>query len=661
MRSLQSPLITSTTDTVSCPPRPSSGSMPQVPSTALSSTSLETIFGTAWKSYGKQTNRDIASDPLAALSLLDIPLELIVSIILYLPPHDIISCQKTCHKLNDVCNIATLRYLVQMERSGVSDDLRPGISYLERLLLLQRREEAWANLDFHKNVHVTVPFESTGTFDFTGGAFLLGTGLHNTNSRPTNGYSYFTLPSLTSTEDQKLKWQGLSMGIQILDVGLAVHEHDLIAVLTACVLFPAFPSCNKLTSRRKPDKNSLTDRHHTLEIRLLSFSTGEHHPLAEQPIILIESISLILGHCNVLIEIVGEYLALLITFQSARVANMDTFFLVLWKKGEAHRVSISRPLPSFDIKAPFVQLLSSEQTTYTCFSFLTEDTLVIPNLIHNHLGIVRIVVDESNDGVPRLAPLCTLGLPPLAPFAYISHLDCRAEPNPTGSGPLIVPAHSSRPFHDTAADAIVLFNLQTESEDMEDGDLFFSTTLFTFIVHRRALIAHIPCAQRACVPFRAVTGAEPTTVPWSAWGVPATRWFKSDPSSGWITTSAGQRAVMMEDRTPTPIIVRDFNPYAVRAALAQGQTQQECDHSVGEKSRVLPNGNRQTVKVEEDVIPARTIFREDVRSALPYIETVTQARYEYGGVMIDEERILGLEVRSLPSCVHVLMRVRFAD
>ena len=76
---------------------------------------------------------------------------------------------------------------------------------------------------------------------------------------------------------------------------------------------------------------------------------------------------------------------------------------------------------------------------------------------------------------------------------------------------------------------------------------------------------------------------------------------------------------------------------------------------------MLPNGNRQTVKVEEDVIPARTIFREDVRSALPYIETVTQARYEYGGVMIDEERILGLEVRSLLSCVHVLMRVRFAD
>ena len=216
--------------------------MPQAPSPAPSSASLDTIFGTTSKSHEKETKRDITSHPLATLSLLDIPLELIVSIILYLSPHDIISCQRTCRKLYDVCNVAALRYLVQLERSGVSDDLRPGISYPERLLLLQRREEAWENLEFRKYVQVTVPFESTGIYDLTGGAFLLGMRLHSIDSRPTIGYSYITLPSLTSTEDPKLKWGGCRMGIQILDVGLAVHEHDLIAALTACVSFPAFLS-----------------------------------------------------------------------------------------------------------------------------------------------------------------------------------------------------------------------------------------------------------------------------------------------------------------------------------------------------------------------------------------------------------------------------------
>jgi hypothetical protein len=77
----------------------------------------------------------------------------------------------------------------------------------------------------------------------------------------------------------------------------------------------------------------------TLEIRLLRFSTGQPHPLAERPIIHITTKSLLLGHCNVLIEIVGDFLALLITFPWARNEQEDMFFLVRWKKGEAHCVS----------------------------------------------------------------------------------------------------------------------------------------------------------------------------------------------------------------------------------------------------------------------------------------------------------------------------------
>jgi hypothetical protein len=122
-----------------------------------------------------------------------------------------------------------------MERSGVSDDLRPGLCYSDRLRILERREEAWAMLDFRKPVQVCVPFDSTGIYDFTGGAFLLGTRLYNASRRPTVGYSYVSLPSLSEEQDQRLQWVGLNLGIQILDVGLAVHEHDLIAALTACV------------------------------------------------------------------------------------------------------------------------------------------------------------------------------------------------------------------------------------------------------------------------------------------------------------------------------------------------------------------------------------------------------------------------------------------
>jgi hypothetical protein len=51
-----------------------------------------------------------------------------------------------------------------------------------------------------------------------------------------------------------------------------------------------------------------------------------------------------------------------------------------------------------------------------------------------------------------------------------------------------------------------------------------------------------------------------------------------------------------------------------------------------------------SLKVEDTVIAARSIFKEDIRSSLPYVEIVTKTDYEYGGVLIDEERILGLKV-----------------
>ena len=238
----------------------------------------------------------------------------------------------------------------------------------------------------------------------------------------------------------------------------------------------------------------------------------------------------------------------------------------------------------------------------------------------------------KSDDIPCLVPLCVLDLPPLTRRASTIHLSCCAEPNPTGSGPLAIPAPSNRPFRDNAEDAIVLFCL------------FAATRRFTFFSHRRALLDHIPAAHRACAPFCSTPEPAPETlqVPWEAWGTSATRWFEGGPMR-WMTTTAGQRAVTMEDDTLTPIIVRDFNPYVVRSARARaaasGHLQQHCDWS-----EEFPNGNQMTLKVDDDVIAAGSEFKNDVRSSLPHVEIVTLAEYRYKGVLIDEERILGLKV-----------------
>ena len=76
-----------------------------------------------------------------------------------------------------------------------------------------------------------------------------------------------------------------------------------------------------------------------LELRLFSFSTGQPHPLAEQPVIFIDKKALPLNSRRTEIAVVGVFLILLITFSEGS-GNQDIFFLVRWKTGQTHCVSV---------------------------------------------------------------------------------------------------------------------------------------------------------------------------------------------------------------------------------------------------------------------------------------------------------------------------------
>jgi hypothetical protein len=168
-------------------------------------------------------------------SLLDFPPELMTRILLFLSPLDIISCQRTCRMLYGLCSDSIFRYLLQMERGALSDDMDPGLSYHERLRILERREEAWAMLDFRRSVKVPIPFNPTHHWRFTGGALLIGTALalDDESCQHAIGHSYISLPSLSDAQDEKLEWKENYFGTEALQFELTVHEHDLIAVLIA--------------------------------------------------------------------------------------------------------------------------------------------------------------------------------------------------------------------------------------------------------------------------------------------------------------------------------------------------------------------------------------------------------------------------------------------
>ena len=394
--------------------------------------------------------------------------------------------------------------------------------------------------------------------------------------------------------------------------------------------------------KSKEDVYHRHERNGILELRLLSFSTGQPHPLAEQPVIFIDKKILPLKWRRCKMEIVGDSLILLVSFHE-RSKNQDMFFLVRWKTGLTHCVSVlGLPPILLPLLILSAQLASPEKGSYRSFTHLSQDILMIPNLIRNTFEITRIVID--NDDTPHFVLLCVLHLPPLVENTSLSRIWCRAKPKPTGSGRRVNPSRSDRPFYDKAEDAIVIFNMRHSH---------FTTQMdwLTLIVHRRALLTHIPAAHRACAPFCSTPDPAPALVevPWSVWGPPATRLFVGNHTPiSYIETTAGQRAVTLGDGMPAPIIVRDFNPYAVRVARslasASGQSQQ------GNWNKRLPNGNMMFLKVEDSVLTAGSMFKEDVWSSLPYVEIVTQGGYRYDGVMMDDERILGFPVRLRSLC-----------
>ena len=85
--------------------------------------------------------------------------------------------------------------------------------------------------------------------------------------------------------------------------------------------------------------HDLSERNAVLELQLLSFSTGEPHALAEQPRIVIDKKILPLNAWRAEIEIVGDFLILLVTFM-VWSTNQDIFLLVRWKTGQTHCVSV---------------------------------------------------------------------------------------------------------------------------------------------------------------------------------------------------------------------------------------------------------------------------------------------------------------------------------
>jgi len=142
---------------------------------------------------------------------------------------------------------------------------------------------------------------------------------------------------------------------------------------------------------------------------------------------------------------------------------------------------------------------------------------------------------------------------------------------------------------------------------------------------------------------------------WREWGPQNTRWFEDLLSTNWQHAIHGLRTVECvpvgersgdahahghqhwEHTTGThKLRIRDFNPNIVRGAIVAKR----------DRERDEDKNKWKVVTTMDPVANTRIVFEEEVLSALPYREVVTEETVQVAEVMMDESRILLIKVRN---------------
>ncbi|KAG6826816.1 hypothetical protein H0H92_014285, partial [Tricholoma furcatifolium] len=273
-----------------------------------------------------------------------------------------------------------------------------------------------------------------------------------------------------------------------------------------------------------------------------------------------------------------------------------------------------------------------ENQIYHNVIFLSPTILCLPNRRQNTLDIWLIPdTPIAATAIPLIQPFLQLELPKLIRMSQIISISCRSEPNPSPQGM----RHSTRPFHASSEDAIVIFNICVF------GLTDMST--FTMYVHRRALLELCFSRERKPVYTPEVMldpTLEPEVVPWQEWGPDRTRWFQvEDRSSNWVTTTVGQRAVILSnfseeeeeedegnDEEPLQtVLMLDFNQRTVKKVASD-----------------QPEGLR---VVDRPSLLSSKYFSTPIESRLPCVVAklnLPPTGRPLAGLLIDEEWLVGV-------------------
>ncbi|KAG6840243.1 hypothetical protein C0991_007991 [Blastosporella zonata] len=514
--------------------------------------------------------------------LLNFPPEIVIRILCFLDLPDLTSVSTTHSSLRAVVKASHgLQFRYAACNAGV--EVNPNSNHVasERLSSLRLLEAGWSNfnIDFRKSI--SVKHKASGLYDLTGGICVLG----DANRQALH---HVRLPS---NPNDVVEWSKIHVDQEVVDFGLCLYEHDLIAVLT----FTPHPSISEKF---------------LIEIRLLQFSTGKPHPLAREPVLFVRETNS-WTRPSILMEIVGNHLVLVLTHVRVMqfVQGRDRMYVFEWKTGT---VKLKTKFP---------------RQTYHGVVFLSPTILCLPNIRANTLDIWLIPsepIQVLRGPVPQLHPFMKIGLPELSARQLLLGALCRAEPNPAPGGTL----HSSQPFHASSGDAIVIFNFR--SIDRTD----MTSRTWMLFVHRSTLLGLCMDLQPDHSP-QAILENGPEVVHWETegWGQQKTYWIEVGESAApWITTTAGQRCVIGDlEEGVRQVTILDFNPHTIEKV---GKGVSGFDAFKG-------------LVLNESIIDS-AIFEVTPQISLPYVRIVRGmddgSSNPFRGVILDEERLLGIKL-----------------
>lgn len=254
---------------------------------------------------------------------------------------------------------------------------------------------------------------------------------------------------------------------------------------------------------------------------------------------------------------------------------------------------------------------------------MRDDTIVLANVSDGTLELIRFSSSEVEHAYLGI-PYCSLSLklPSLPPGSRYSSLIFSCAPTTTPNPKACMHVNEAKcsgrpflhkPFYYSGSEVLMVLTA-TVSTDQHNSEVSMATHLPSFLDI---------FSQSFSLPTSAV--------PWKDWGPPIASWLPT-PSMFWDAAQCGQRLAYIEefgedgDSLPKRLHILDFNRYC-RRPMSNVRTTDT------------------TVELVEESTHKEDIFGEIVVGSLPYMRKTTMELFESGLLLLDEDRLLLMDVR----------------